>query len=221
MITHRHSLRRGAINGQLVISICLLVVIVALSGLSAWLYGQYIEQKTDVDGKIDVAVAEARKDQAEIEEAKFAEREKEPRREFAGPDDYGRLTFAYPKTWSVYIDQDTSTRGNRFTAYFNPITVPPVGSSSARYALRVSIENIAYDRRLDSYRQSIAKGDITSQPITVNGHDGTRLDGNIEQEVRGSAVLFRVRDKTITVLTEAESFRDDFEAIIQTIDFNA
>lgn len=221
MTTNRHFLQRGAVNGQLIINICLLVVIVALSGLSAWLYGQYTEQKTDVDGKISVAEAEARKDQSEIEETKFAEREKEPRREFAGPEDYGRLTFSYPKTWSVYIDQDASTRGNRFAAYMNPIIVPPVGSNSARYALRVVIENVAYDRKLDSYRQSITRGDLTSRPITVNEHVGTRLDGNIERDVRGSAVIFRVRDKTITILTEADTFREDFEAVIQTIDFNA
>src|SRR5690606_37660991 len=84
MTVNRHSLQRGAINGQLVAIICLLILVVGLSGLAGWLYVQYTEQKTDVDGKIAVAVADAKKEQSEVDEQKFAEREKEPNREFAG-----------------------------------------------------------------------------------------------------------------------------------------
>lgn len=214
-------MQRGAINGQLIVIICLLVVIVGLTGLSAWLYTQYTEQKTDVDGKVAVAVAEAKKEQAEVDEEKFAEREKEPNREFAAPDDFGRLTFAYPKTWSVYVDKDTSTTGNTFAAYLNPITVPPISSDASRFALRVTIENVAYDRKLESYKQAITKGELTSKPFSVSGHDGTRLDGAIDRDIRGSAVIFKVRDKTMTIFTEADTFKSDFENIIKTIDFNA
>lgn len=221
MITNRHFLQRGAMNGQLIAIIGLLVAVVGVSALAGWLYIQYDEQKTDVDGRVAMAVAEARKEQAELEEEKFAEREKEPNREFAGPEDYGRLSFQYPKTWSVYIAEDTSTRANRFAAYFHPIIVPPIGSGSARFALRVNIDNVAYDRALDSYRRSIERGELRSSPITVNGHDGTRLEGTLSRDVRGTAVLFRVRDKTITIFSEADTFKDDFESIIQTVDFNA
>lgn len=216
----RYSHQSGAINGQLVIIISLLVVIVGLSGLSAWLYGQYTEQKSDVEGKIAVAEAEARKDQSEIEEEKYAEREKEPNREFAAPEDFGRLSFAYPKTWSVYVADDGSGRSSQFTAFLNPITVPPVNSQTARFALRVSIENKQYDQVLESYRRSIEQGELTSKPISVNGHDGTRLDGSLARDIRGSAVLFKVRDKTITVFSEVDTFKADFEKIIKTIDFN-
>src|SRR5690606_12034952 len=101
--------QRGAINLQLVVIIALLLVVVGLSGLSAWLYTQYADQKNNVDSKVAVAVAETRKDQSEIEEKKYIEREKEPNREFAGPEDFGRLSFQYPKTWSVYISEDPST----------------------------------------------------------------------------------------------------------------
>lgn len=213
--------QRGAINGQLVVIILLLLVVVGLSGLSAWLYVQYDEQKNNVDGKIAVAVADARKDQSEVEEEKYAEREKEPNREFAGPEDYGRLSFAYPKTWSVYVGADGSARNaSGYAAYLNPMVVPPVNSATARFALRVSIENKAYDQVLETYRRAIEGGELRSRPISVNGHDGTRLDGNLTRDVRGSAVLFRVRDKTITVFNEADTFKADFEKIIKTIDFN-
>jgi hypothetical protein len=214
-------MQRGAINGQLIVIICLLVIVVGLTGLSAWLFTQYNEKKTDVDGQINAAVTEAKKEQAELEEKKFAEREKEPNREFAAPEDFGGLTFMYPKTWSVYVDQDTTTNGNRYSAYLNPITVPPISSKSSRYALRITIETIDYGKRLDSYKSAITKGELRSSPFSVNGHDGTRLDGNISKDVRGSAVLFKIRDKTMTIFTEAETFKEDFDNILKTVDFNA
>lgn len=219
MTTQTNFRQRGAINSQLLIMIALLVLIVGLSGLSAWLYVQYDEQKTDVDGKITVAVAEAKKTQSEIEAKKFAEREKEPRREFAGPEDYGSLSFKYPKTWSVYLAEDPSTSSSRFSAFLHPVVTPPINSKSARFALTVTIENVAYDRALDRYKNLIQKDQLRSSPITVNGHEGTRLDGMLRTQILGSAALFRVRDKTITITTEAETFREDFDTIIQTVDF--
>lgn len=211
---------RGAINGQLVAIIGLLLLVVALSGVSAWLYVQYDEQKTNVDSKIALAKAAATKEQADKDALQFEAAEKEPNREFAGPDDYGHVTFKYPKTWSVYVDSDTSTGANKFEAYLNPIVVPPINTQPALFALRVTIENIPYDRALDTYRSGIKKGDLTSTPISTNGHDGTRLDGAFNKNLRGSAVLFKIRDKTLTIQTDADTFKPDFENIIETIDFN-
>lgn len=218
---YRNSSMRGAINGQLVAIVGLLVVVVGLSGLAAWLYVQYDEQRTNVDGKISLAESAASKKQAETDEEKFNQREKEPNREFAGPDDYGRVSFKYPKTWSVYIANDASTGGGSYAAYLNPIIVPPINSNSARFALRIIIENVAYDKALDGYKAVVKKGDVTSNPINVNGHDGTRFDGSFSKDVRGAAVVFKVRDKTVTIQTDADTFRPDFENIIKTIDFNS
>jgi len=212
---------RGAINGQLMAIIGLLVLVVGLSGLTAWLYVQYSEQKTNVDGKITLAEAAAQKKQADADEEKFNQREKEPNREFAGPDDYGRVSFKYPKTWSVYVANDATTSSSQYTAYLNPIIVPPINSNTARFALTVTIDNVAYDKALESYAASVKKGDLKSTPITVNNHDGTRFDGSFSKDVRGAAVLFKVRDKTVTIQTDADAFKPDFENIIKTIDFNS
>lgn len=211
----------GAVNGQLIAIIGLLVVVVALSGLSAWLYTMYDEQKTKVDNKIDLAVAAAKKEQAEADEIKMRKIEEEPNREFAGPDDYGRLTFKYPKNWSVYVDSDVTSSGDTYTAYLNPIVVPPVGDRSAQFALRVTIESIDYDRALGKYANAIKKGEVNSKPVTFNGHDGTRLEGNFTKDIRGSAIVFKLRDKTVTLQTDADTFRSYFDTIIETVDFNS
>lgn len=217
---YRQARQRGAVNTQLIVIIGLLVLTVALSGLSAWLFVQYGEQKNTVDSKIAVAEAAAKKQQAEADEVKIRAIEEEPNREFAGPEDYGRLSFQYPKNWSVYIADEAATSTGKFSAYLHPVIVPPIDSKNARFALRVNIETITYDKALDKYKAIIQKGELTSSPITVKGHEGTRLDGSFTKDVRGSAVLFRVRDKTITVSSEAETFKEYFDTIIQTIDFN-
>lgn len=212
-----HSFQKGAISGTTIVISSLAFLLVVLGGVAIWSYMQYFEAKTDIDGKIAVAEAEAAKEQAEKDEEKFLEREKEPNRQFVGPSDYGRVTFEYPKTWSVYEAKDAST-GGTYEAYMNPIVVPAV-KNSERFALRVTVEDSDYDNALDRYQGLVKKGDLKSSAVAANGVNGTRLDGNFTKDIRGSAVLFKIRDKVLTVRTDAEVFKTDFNKLIKTIEF--
>lgn len=194
------------------------ILVIGAGSFGIWAYVNYNQQKTNVDGKVDLAVAEAKKAQSDADEQKFAEREKEPNRQFVGPDDYGRLTFMYPKTWSVYVGRDTS-KGGDYEAYLNPISVPPV-STKQQYSLRVLIEQNDYDKVVSSYEKDVEKGDLKSSAVSANGHNGTRLDGNFSNDIRGSAVIYKIRDKTLTLRTDADTFKPDFEKLIKTVDFN-
>lgn len=218
MIQHKNE--RGAVSGSLIAIICLTILVIGAGSFAVWSYINYNEQKNNVDGKVAVAVAEAKKEQADEDEVKFAEREKEPNRQFAGPDDYGRLMFNYPKTWSVYEAKEVSQRGGSYEAYLNPITVPPV-SPTQQFALRVVIDELDYDKVLEKYKSLVDKGELRSSSFSANGHSGTRLDGKFSDDIRGSAVLFKIRDKTATVRTDANTFRPDFDKLIQSIDFNS
>lgn len=216
---YQHKNEAGGVSGSMIAIIGLIVLVLLAGSAAIWAFLNYNEQKTDVDGKIDLAVAEAKKEQGDADEAKFAEREKEPNRQFVGPDDYGRLTFDYPKTWSVYVDKDGSD-DNAFNAYLNPVSVPPV-SNKQQYALRVTIEPKDYDQVVSSYENLVKKGDLRSSATTANGNNGTRLDGNFTKDIRGSAVIYKIRDKTVTIRTDANTFKPDFENIIKTINFNS
>lgn len=191
---------------------------IGFAATTIWAYMSYTEQKTDVDGKIALATAEAKKEQADEDERKFAEREKEPRREFVGPEDYGRLVFQYPKTWSAYIAKDAST-GGEFEAYLNPTTVPAV-SATQQFALRVNISDQDYDKVLASFDSLIKKGDLKSSTTSSNGQNGTRIDGTFSKDIRGAVVVYKIRDKTLVMRTDAEVFKPEFENIIKTIKFN-
>ncbi len=213
----RLSVEKGALTGTTIVITVLAVLLVAIGGVAIWAYVNYYEAKTDVDGKIAIARAEAAKEQAEVDEAKFLEREKEPNRQFVGPDDYGRVTFDYPKTWSVYVSKDAS-KGGSYEAYLNPVLVPPV-KASERYALRVTIEDRSYESAVDKYKSLVSNGELKSSAVTVGGVNGTRLDGNLTKDIRGAVVLFKIRDKVLTVRTDAETFKADFDKLVKTIEF--
>ncbi|MEP7204688.1 MAG: hypothetical protein ABI716_00660 [Candidatus Saccharibacteria bacterium] len=218
MISLKHIQESGQVNGWLISTISLAVISVGAIAGAVWGILNYSGLKTNVDNQVSIAVVTAKKDQADVDEAKFAEREKEPNYQFVGPDDYGRLTFSYPKTWSAFINKDV-TQGGTFEAYLNPVTVPPV-SSSQQYALRVTIEEKSYDTVIASYAPLVKKGTLRSSAVSVDGNNGTRIDGSFSKDIRGSAVIYKIRDKTVTLRTDADTFKPDFDALIQTVKFN-
>jgi hypothetical protein len=202
----------------LIFMIVFIITTLAGIGVSIWAYINYMDQKTNVDSKVTTAVAEATKKQADKLAADFIEAEKEPNRLFVGPDDYGRLSFKYPKTWSVYEAKD-STKGGTYEAYLNPGVVPPI-SNTQQYALHVTIEDKDYDKVVDTYKQLVGKGDLTSGSVKVSEQNGARLDGSFTKDIRGSAIIFKIRDKTVTMRSDADTFKQDFNALIETITFN-
>lgn len=218
----RNRYHKGVVDGWMISTIGLIVLVLGFGSLAIWAYMNYNEAKTDLEGKTALAKAEAKKEQADEDEQKFAEREKEPRREFSSPDEYGRLSFTYPKTWSVYVDKDPTASGattREYVAYLHPVVVPPVGVRDQRFAVRVSILNENYDTYLKKYDRFLKDGKLKSTTINVDGDNAVRLDGNFSDTIRGSAIIFKIRDKTAIVQTDADTFKHDYNALIKTITF--
>ncbi|MBC7565258.1 hypothetical protein H7100_03470 [Candidatus Saccharibacteria bacterium] len=213
-----HTNERGAANIWLILSIVFIVMTVGLGVAFGWAMMNYLDQKDNVDTKVSTAVTTAVKTQADKDAATFEAEDKKPNRQFAGPEDFGALSFDYPKTWSTYVDKDASN--GIFQAYLNPVSVPPI-STATQYALRVSIETRDYDTVLNSYQSLVKKGDLKSSTVKINGVDSTRLDGNFTKDIRGSAVVFKIRDKTVTIRSDADTFKPDFDALVASIKFNS
>lgn len=210
---------RGSIDIWMISTICLAVLTIGAVIFGVWAFMNYTDQKTDVDSRVSDAVATAKKDQADSDEAKFAQREKEPYRAFVGPDDYGQVNLSYPKTWSIYVGNDAS-EGGEYQAYLNPVLVPTIAASQ-QYALRINIAQKSYESAVASYDSLVKEGDLKSSSVTIGGVTGTRFDGAFSKDIRGSAVLFKIRDKVLTVQTDADTFKPDFETLIATIKFNS
>jgi len=211
-------LESGAATAWIIVSIIFIVTTIAAAGVMIWALINYFDQKDNVDTKISSAVSTAKKEQADDLEAKFMERDKEPNRQFVGPDDYGRLMFDYPKTWSVFVESDASD-GDVYEAYLNPVSVPPI-TNTTQFALRVTIETKDYDAVINSYDKLVREGSLKSSAVKADDQNGTRLEGNFTKDIRGTAVVFKIRDKTVTVRTDADTFRKDFDAIVSSITFN-
>ncbi len=209
--------RRVSVIWLVLAIVFILTTIAAVSG-GAWAFTNYTDQKENTDSKITAAVATAVKLQQDADAASYLQKEKQPNRQFAGPEDYGRVAFDYPKTWSVYVASDAAN-GGTYQAYFNPVSVP-FATGTERFALRVSIQELDYDLVLNNYQGLIKQGKLTSSSFKVDDQTGTRIDGSFTPDIKGSAVVFKIRDKTVTIQTDAETFKPDFDALIKTITFN-
>ena len=216
----------GLIKTIAIIAISL--VAITFIGLFIWMFVQYNDAQTDLDGKLAIAAAEARDEQATKDEEEFLEREKYPYKTFSGPVDYGQLTFEYPRTWSVYVESDAANGGN-FSAYLNPIQVNTVSKDTIN-ALRVSILNDSYEDVVAKYRKEIEKKDakLTVQSVVIgNVEKGTEVTANRYTgtipgtDLSGFIVIFKIRDKTVIMQTDSVLFEEDFDALLKTITFNA
>lgn len=214
-------------NSGLIKIIAIIVVsliAVTFIGLFIWMTLQYNEVKSDVDGQIEVAVAEAKDEQAAKMEAEFLEREKYPYNTFSGPTDYGQLTFEYPKTWSVYIEK-SAIEGGDFNAYLNPIQVDTVDEETIN-ALRVTIRDEEMSKVTEEYQRKMNQKDsnLTMESVTIgaNGNiTANRYTGTIpDTDLNGFIVIFKIRDKTAILQTDSVSFKDEFDKLLGTVTFN-
>lgn len=205
------------------IAIVILALISAtFIGLFIWMTIQYNEASTDVNGQIKTAVDAAVDDNTMALELEFAEREKDPYREFTGPADYGELSFKYPKTWSLYVAADAANGGN-YQAYFNPIEVSAVSATNIN-ALRLIIFDIAFDNVVADYQKFLEQRDsqLSMQSVVVAGVSANRYTGTIPNtQLSGIIVIFRIRDKTVLLQTDSLFFEADFNRLLDTIKFNA
>jgi hypothetical protein len=213
-----YSRETGAVNPLVISNVLLAVLSIALGSVMVWALINYNDQKVNVDSKIEHAVTDAKKAQTSEDEKAFIEREKAPYVQYVGPDDLGRVTFNYPKTWSAYVGKAAST--GELGVYLHPGVVPFIASGQ-QFAIELKIVKNSYEQTLKSYEMLVKKGDLRSAPIVVNGFNGVRLDGKFSKDIEGSMVLFKVRDKTLSIATDAATFRSDFDNIIlKSLDFN-
>lgn len=189
-------------------------------GLFAWMYVMWDEAKTDVDGQVEKAVAIAVNEKQTELENEFIEREKLPFKTFAGPIDYGSLTFKFPKTWSVYVP-DSANYGGDYRAFLNPDLVSVVSDGTIN-ALRVSILGALADTIIADYQDAVEDGEMTVSVYKVNGANASLYSGILPDtdELRGHVAIFKIRDKTVLMQTDAEIFKDDFLKILDTVRYN-
>ena len=202
--------------GLIVVSLLAVLFI----GLFIWMWLKWNDASTNVKGKVDVAVAEAKNELQTKLESEFEEKEKYPYKVFTGPTDLGELSFEYPKTWSLYV-QSSANRGGDYAAYLNPGQVNVVQDDTVM-ALRVSIKGTLFDQAISDFAEKVRSGDMTLSTTVVNGNNVNVYTGKLDNEYQGIICVFKLRDKTVMLQTDSTSvFSDDFYRILKTVKFNS
>lgn len=213
------------ISGLIKTIVIIVVSLIAVTfiGLFIWMTTERNEAQSEVDEKINEAVIKAKDEQSTKMEAEFLEREKYPYYNFSGPEDYGHLTFEYPKTWSVYVEQAANTGGD-FKAYLNPRKVN-TASKDTLTALRVTIRNKSFEEVAAEYQKAMDKKDsnltMEATKIGVDEVNANRYTGTIpDTEFSGYIVIFKIRDKTVILQTDSVKFKDEYDKLLGTVVFD-
>lgn len=215
------------ISGLIKTIVIIVVSLIAVTfiGLFIWMTTERNEAQTDIEGKINEAVIKAKDEQFAEDNKEFVEKEKYPYYNFSGPEDYGRVSFEYPKTWSVYVEQDAKDGGD-FKAYFNPKSVNPVGKDTINI-LRLMILDKSFDEVTAGYQKVMDKKDskLTMEATKIGRNDSANTNANRytgtipDTELSGYIVTFQIRDKTVILQTDSVKFKDDFDKLLGTVEF--
>lgn len=215
--------RKGTLAETIILVIVCLIAAAAIVAAVIF-YMNWNELQADFEVKKAEAVASAEKNQKDLDEKTFSEREKTPVKEFQGPSDYGSISFNYPKTWSVYIQNDGSNNSD-FEAFFAPVQVNSTKSKDSRYALRFTIKDKPFETVQKDYQTKVNKGELKA---TIFNADDTRITGSLYQgtldkNMIGQVLIIKVNDKTAILQTDVdnENYRTDFEALIKTLRRNS
>lgn len=204
--------QEGSINPLLIPLIFSVLALIGVSVLAFMYYGNYVDQRDNVDQKITVAVEDANAAQKKKLEAEFVEQEKQPNKNYTSPSIYGSVKLNYPKTWGAYV----SDTGSTLDFYAHPNYVPAKG---VNYALRMSVTSKSFATEIKTYDQKVKQGDLKAVSITASNTTGTRLDGLLQKDQSGTLVLFPLRDKTLKIWTENRDYQGDFENVLKNLTF--
>jgi hypothetical protein len=204
---------------SLIVALIMSILFVVALGFGVWAFIGKVENKSNLDEKIEAAAAVAVEKAEVAKEAEFAERDKNPFKSYTGSTTYGSLTYSFPRTWSVYTEENNSGKLLDFYAHPNVITGTAATNS---FALRVQILDSSYDTLIAKYQKDAEKGTITVtayRPEKVPSVLGARINGEIIKGKQGSMILLPQRDKTFIIWTESTDYVPDFENVIKTINF--
>lgn len=208
------------------LSILTIVIIVIISlvattfiGLFVWMYFQWDAAKTDVDGQIQKASAIAVKANADKLESDFIEREKYPYNKFSSPEEFGSLSFEYPKTWSVYVANDKT--GDKYEAFLHPGVVNAINRKDI-YALRISIINQRLEKALEKYNRAVEDGKMSLTIREVGGENANLFVGTLpdNKDLQGNVLIIKIRDKVAIIQSDAMAFNDDYHKILDSVTYN-
>lgn len=209
---------QGSINSLTFPFIVVTLLAIGFGVFSVWAFTNYNQEKNHVNDVVATEVAAAEKAKEAELKADFAEQMKSPYRTYNSSQALGSIKLVYPNSWSAYIEEDENGSVG-LDGYFQPGFVPDIRSDNP-FALRIKISSSDYARELERYQRDVEDGTLKAKAITISGAKGTRLDGEIERDVKGAIVLLPLRDKTLEIWTESTDYLNDFNKTISQLKYS-
>lgn len=222
MIKHN---QQGAVSGAAVSLVFTILLLIAAIAFGAWAFSSRQDYKNNTDAKINAAVTVAKQNEDKAKDAAFAQEEKNPLKNWNGPEAYGSLVMAYPKTWSGYVSVASGNSGSSGTpvdGYFYPGVVPSTTDQNSSFAVRVQVNSQSYA----SVVQSVSQQSGSKNPPVVTPYAlpklpkvvGVKITGSLPNssgsQKTGVMVVLPLRSQTVEIWTEGNQFVDDFNNII-------
>jgi hypothetical protein len=207
----------GFVNSLLIPLIAVAVLLIAAGSFGLWAYNSRSDYKNHSDKKVADAVIVAKQQQSNADDTKYGEEAKNPLKTHVGPEAYGSITIQYPKTWSGYIIESATNNGTPMNDYFFPDVVPDITDQTNAYALRVQVVTQSYDQVMLQFNGPVQAGKATVQAYNlpnVPSVIGSRVDGQIASQKQGSMIVLPLRNVTLEISTEAQTFENDFNTKI-------
>ncbi len=196
----------------------LAVIAIAFGTLALLKISDYNKLSQDFDTKLSKSVTEKVDSELTKIEAEYNTKYNQPYNEFVGPEDYGRVTFKYPRTWSVYVASDVNSDKN-YMVYFNPDKVLPTGKKNV-YALTFEIVSDSYENTTAKYSNS--KNNMRAESLTISGSPAIYYTGVLPGTTfEGAVVVLKNRDKAVVFKTYDAAFIPAFNELIESITFNS
>lgn len=213
MIKHNQD---GAANGLVISLVMALLLLVAALGVAGWAISGRQDYKNNSDQKVAKAVAIAKQEESISKDKQFAEEYKKPLDIYRGPDAYGSLSVAYPKTWSGYV-ADKGSGSNLVDGFFAPGVVPSATDQTSVFALRVTVQNKSYAEAIKSYQSQQQTGKLKAEAYAlpkVPKVVGLKLTGELSDKKVVTMIVLPLRSQTLQIWTEGTQYVNDFDTYI-------
>jgi hypothetical protein len=206
-------------------SILPVVILAILSLISVafaiWAFISMTDYKNNSDKKSDTAVSIALTEQKTKLDLEYEEKAKSPFENYKASSEFGSLSISYPKSWSLYVDSKASSAASSIEGYGHPDYVPGLTSDTS-FALRFQVTTRDYNVELKTFDGGIKTGVVKVSPFKlgkVKEDLGAKVEGQINNKKSGILYMFPLRDKTIKIWTEGNSYLKDLDAIITNLTF--
>lgn len=201
--------------------IVLTVLLLISLGFALWAFISMEDYKNNSDKKSDAAVSKALAEQKTKLDTEYEEKAKSPFESYTAGSEFGSLAISYPKTWELYVDAKISGATSSIEGYAHPNYVPGLAGDTS-YALRFQVSTREYPTELKTFDGSVKAGLAKVEPYRlekVQNVLGSKVVGQITSKKSGVMYIFPLRDKTIKVWTESNSYNPDLDVIMKSFAF--